>query len=224
MNRISSFRVAAMVLSATPAFGWGCEGHRTMALIALQQLTPNARAAASRLLQGEPSDSGLHPFCGASGLVPFADLSTWADDIRERRKDTAPWHFIDIPLGASRDHMNDACPATSGCVTSAIRRNLDVLRSTSAAEKEKAEALLFVIHLVGDLHQPLHAVTNNDHGGNCVPVTFFSDDPKPGSHGSYHPNLHSVWDTDLVERIAKKREPGEFADALSVEFAAEIDS
>jgi nuclease S1 len=224
MNRINTFRMAALALSATPAFGWGCVGHRTVALIALQQLTPNARAMASRLLQGEPSDPTLHPFCGASGLVPFADMSTWADDIRQRRKDTAPWHFIDIPLGGSRDRMTDDCPAATGCVTSAIRRNLDLLRSPSAGEKEKTEALMFVIHLVGDLHQPLHAAANNDRGGNCVPVVFFGDQPAPGASGSYHPNLHGVWDTELVERIDRKREPAEFADALSVEFAAEIDS
>lgn len=223
---MNSFRLASLLaIWAGPAFGWGCEGHRTVALIALQQLTPNARAAASRLLQGEPDDPTLHPFCGASGLHPFADMSTWADDIRERRKDTAPWHFIDIPLGGSRDRMSDACPATSACVTTAIRRHLEVLRSNSASEKDKTEALMFVIHLVGDLHQPLHAATNNDRGGNCVPVALFGHQPEPGgSAGGYHPNLHGVWDTELVERIAKKREAPEFADALSVEFGAEIDS
>jgi len=220
-----AFTQVLLFVCAVPAYPWGCEGHRTIAMIALQQLSPHARTMSARLLQNEPSDATLHGFCGPSGLVPFAQMSTWADDIREKRKETAPWHFADIPLGASRDHMFDACPAATGCVTSAIRSQLDVLRSASASDAQKTEALMFVIHLVGDLHQPLHAADNNDHGGNCVPVTFFDEKPQEtGSNENFRPNLHGVWDTGLVERIAKKREPSDFAAALSLEFGAEIDS
>src|SRR5579864_7309125 len=114
MNRF----VFVAVGLASPASPWGCEGHRTVALIALEQLTPHARSMAESLLQGEPSDPSLHRFCRASGLDPFADMSTWADDIRDKRKNTAPWHFIDIPLGSTREHMYEACPASTGCVTS----------------------------------------------------------------------------------------------------------
>jgi len=218
-------RFAVLLLSATPAFPWGCEGHRTVALVALEQLTPHARARASILLQGEPSDSSLRPFCGHSDLPPFADMSTWADDIRERRKDTAPWHYIDIPLGAARDHLYDACPVATGCVTSALRGQLDVLRSSSSGNAQKAEALMFVIHFVGDLHQPLHAATNNDRGGNCVPVSFFSHEPKESPTGeNFRPNLHGVWDSDLVERIAKDHDPTRFANDVISEFKTDMNS
>jgi hypothetical protein len=123
---------------------------------------------AARLL--ESAEPAARRFCEPTGLAPFADLSTWADDIRQERKETAGWHFIDIPLGAARDRLNEACGSSGVCVTAAIRRQLEVLRSASAGRREQAEALLFVIHFAGDLHQPLHAATNNDRGGNCLPV------------------------------------------------------
>jgi len=218
-------RFAVLLLCTTPAFPWGCEGHRTVALVALSQLTPGAREVAATLLQGEPSDPSLHRFCGSSDLPPFAALSTWADDIREKRKETAPWHFIDVPLGATRDHMYDSCSAATGCVTSALRGQLDVLRSDSSGQVQKSEALMFVIHFVGDLHQPLHAATNNDRGGNCVPVTFFDQEAKESPSGeNFRPNLHGVWDTDLVEKVDKEHDPAKFANRLNEEFRTQMNS
>jgi len=218
-------RFALLLLCASPAFPWGCEGHRTVALVALEQLTPHARAMASNLLQGEPSDSSLHRYCGHTDLPPFADMSTWADDIREKRKETASWHFIDVPLGATRDHMYDACPVATGCVTSALRGQLDVLRSASSGNAQKSEALMFVIHFVGDMHQPLHASTNNDRGGNCVPVAFFTQESKESATGeNFRPNLHGVWDTDLVERVAKEHDATRFAKDLTGEFKTDMNS
>jgi hypothetical protein len=168
-------------------------------------------------------DPALRRFCSSSTLPAFVEVSTWADDIRNQRKETAGWHFIDIPLSAKRYEANDACPAASGCVTAAIRHQLDVLGSLSAGKPEQAEALMFLIHFVGDLHQPLHAADNADRGGNCVAVAVF--DKKPGTSGSsqsYRPNLHGAWDTDLVEAVAHGREPAVFADALRAEFAGQI--
>jgi hypothetical protein len=220
MNRFVLF-----LLYATSAFPWGCEGHRTVALLALAGMTPHAREMAANMLQGEPSDPTLRNFCGASDLPRFVAMSTWADDIREKRKETAPWHFVDIPLGATRDHMSDSCPAATGCITTAIRAQLAVLRSGSPGKAQKTEALMFVIHFVGDLHQPLHAADNNDHGGNCVPVTSFDQAPKPSPHGdSFRPNLHGVWDVDLVDHIDKDHDPVKFAARLAEEFKTEMNS
>ena len=226
MRRVERLnRFALLLLCASPAFPWGCEGHRTVALVALEQLTPHARDMASNLLQGEPSDPSLHIYCGHSDLPPFANMSTWADDIREKRKETAPWHFIDVPLGAARDHMYDACPVATGCVTSALRGQLDVLRSGSSGNAQQAEALMFVIHFVGDLHQPLHASTNNDRGGNCVPVAFFTQEPKESATGeNFRPNLHGVWDTDLVEHVAKEHPAARLATDISSEFKTDMNS
>jgi hypothetical protein len=125
----------------------------------------------------------------------FADLSSWADDERDVRPDTADWHFIDIPLGASRSDESSACPST-GCVTTAIQQQLDILRNSTGTAQDQSSALMFVIHFVGDVHQPLHDTTNNDRGGNCVPVKYFNTGPTlmDASKGSYKPNLHGVWD------------------------------
>jgi len=191
-------------------------------LVALEQLNPRARTAAAQLLEGPIYDPSLRRFCPASNLPALADLSSWADDIRNQRKETAGWHFIDIPLDGRRNKMAAACPA-SGCVTSAIRKQIEVLRSDSAGKHDKAEALMFLVHFVGDLHQPLHAADNDDRGGNCVAVAFFDHQPETSGPGqNYRPNLHGVWDTDLLELVAHGQDPAAFADALRSEFASDI--
>jgi len=205
-----------------PALPWGCQGHRIVALIALEQLNSHARMEANTLLEGPIYDATLRRFCPASTLPPLADLASWADDVRNQRKETAGWHFIDIPLNGRKKSVTEACPA-SGCVTSAIRQQVEILRSTSASKRQKAEALMFVVHFVGDLHQPLHSADNDDRGGNCVAVAFFDHKPETsGSGQNYRPNLHGVWDTDLLERVSQGDEPAAFAAALRTEFVADM--
>jgi len=226
IHRVSKMlRILTLVSCATflpRAFPWGCEGHRVVALIALDQLNSHARTEANTLLEGPVYDATLRRFCPASNLPPLADLASWADDVRNQRKETAGWHFIDIPLGARKKSVTEACPA-SGCVTSAIRQQVEVLRSASASKRQKAEALMFVVHFVGDLHQPLHAADNDDRGGNCVAVAFFDHKPETsGSGQDYRPNLHGVWDTDLVERVSQGQDAAAFAASLRVSFAAEM--
>jgi len=205
-----------------PAFPWGCQGHRIVALIALDQLNSHARTEATQLLEGPVYDATLRRFCPASTLPPFADLASWADDVRNQRKETAGWHFIDIPLDARKKSVTESCPA-SGCVTSAIRQQAEVLRSTSASKHQKTEALMFVVHFVGDLHQPLHAADNDDRGGNCVAVAFFDRQPETsGSGQGYRPNLHGVWDTDLLDRVSQGQDAAAFAAALRTQFASDM--
>jgi hypothetical protein len=205
-----------------PAFPWGCQGHRIVALIALDQLNSHARTEATQLLEGPIYDATLRRYCPASTLPQLADLASWADDVRNQRKETAGWHFIDIPLDARKKSVTEACPA-SGCVTSAIRQQAEILRSASATKRQKAEALMFVVHFVGDLHQPLHSADNDDRGGNCVAVAFFDLKPETsGSGQSYRPNLHGVWDTDLLERVSNGQEPAAFAASLRNEFASDM--
>jgi hypothetical protein len=84
--------------------------------------------------------------------------------------------------------------------------------------------LRFLIHFVGDLHQPLHAVTNNDEGGNCVPVAYFSALPQlrnPVAE-NYTPNLHAVWDTSILERIMAGKRPDQVAIELERSFRSNI--
>jgi len=140
------------------------------------------------------------------------------------RPETAGWHFLDIPRGAPKGDIAPYCPPSVGCVTTAIAGQLAVLRNPGAGVQARGDALRFVIHLVGDLHQPLHAATNNDRGGNCVPVTFFgrAPDETDPARGDYRPNLHSVWDTDIVEHLAHGRTPQQVAEELDGMFRAQI--
>ncbi|MFZ0701216.1 MAG: S1/P1 nuclease [Candidatus Acidiferrales bacterium] len=217
------FLLAAVAL-APSAWGWGCKGHEVIALIAEKNLTPHARAMAMQILASSPISPELRRYCGDSGLDPFADSSTWADDERSIERDTAGWHFIDIPLGISNGDISKYCPPTNGCVTSAITAQLAVLRNPEASAKDRADALRYVIHFIGDLHQPLHTTTNNDLGGNCVPVTFNGHDPEEMNteSGTYRPNLHAVWDAGLIEQFSQGETPQQLAAELENKFKPEI--
>ncbi|MGH9567268.1 MAG: S1/P1 nuclease, partial [Candidatus Angelobacter sp.] len=204
MNRIASLALIVVCVCGfqSRSYGWGCSGHEIIALIAERQLGPNAQQQVQALL-GENAlyAPDLSRFCVhtslSAGLMPF--YSTWADDFREQDEETAVWHFWNVPIQAATP------PAASqfcnhGCVVQAIQKQVTLLKS-NVSDTAKARALAFIIHLVGDLHQPLHVSTNNDRGGNCVPVTFFDKMPQPAARGSFIPNLHEIWDHDLPEKL-----------------------
>lgn len=176
------------------------------------------------ILAVSPISPELRRYCGTSGLDPFADSSTWADDERTIRPDTAGWHFIDIPRGAPKGDIAQYCPPSTGCITSAISDQLRVLGQTDAGVKERAVALRYVIHFVGDLHQPLHATTNDDRGGNCVPVAFFGRKPEETNQVTedYRPNLHSIWDTDIIEHFAQGQTARQVTEELGIKFQTQI--
>lgn len=215
--------LAAVALLFVPAraLAWGCEGHLLVALIAERHLRPHAREVAREILERVPIDRTLKRFCRVSGLDAFADASTWADDYRHVNPDTAPWHYLDIPRGSGPGDLLQYCPA-AGCVTRAITGEVALLRRASAPPEERAAALRFLIHFVGDVHQPLHATNNHDRGGNCVPVQYYGRSPRERVLGSgdYHPNLHALWDTDILGRMMGGTSAQDFAAALDREFSA----
>jgi hypothetical protein len=194
----------ALTLAACPsARAWGCVGHQIVAYIAEAHLNPRARAMAQNILAASPIEPSLSRYCQPRSTDPFADASTWADDIRSVRPDTAPWHFIDIPRDAHSGSLAPYCPAATGCVVSALEAEVRVLKDPHASALARAEALRFLIHFVGDIHQPLHDATNNDMGGNCVPVEFFGELPKETSatRESFSPNLHEIWDVGIIDHF-----------------------
>lgn len=201
------------------SWAWGCKGHQTVALIAEKQLTPQARELLEKLLSENPVDPQLKRYCGSATRDLIADASTWADDVRGERKN-GPWHYIDIPRGASRGPIAQFC-GNNGCVTQAIADQVAILKNRNADPRARAEALRYVVHFVGDLHMPLHATTNNDEGGNCVPVRYFRRSPQE-HHDSFTPNLHGLWDTAILERDMEGAEPAEYAEFLSATFSGEI--
>jgi len=118
---------------------WGCEGHQIVATIAAGQLTAHARAEVNALLKSNPIDPSLKRFCKASGLTNMQDGATWADDVK-KSNGTDTEHFVDIPRTDTSGDVAAACPGGK-CVTEAMKRNLDKLKSGTTSDREKADAL-----------------------------------------------------------------------------------
>lgn len=211
-----------LVLVAAPAFGWGCEAHRIVALVAWAALGDRARTEATALLAAHPIAAGERG-CRPHSRNPLADVAMWADAVRDEASETAPWHYVNVALDGTRRDLARACPS-GACVTKALARQLARLGADAPAA-ERARALRFVVHLMGDLHQPVHVASNGDRGGNCVPVAWFDDRPRVDRAGvRWDPNLHAVWDTRLVDAVLARAHatPHRYADELGRRFASEI--
>ena len=215
--------LALLLMTAPIAHAWGCKGHQTVALIAEKHLTPEAQQIVQKLLSDNPVDPKLRRWCGNATTDLMVDASTWPDDVRNERKN-GPWHYIDIPRGKHKGDLDEYC-GTEGCVTRAIDQQRAILKDKSADPLKRAEAIRYLIHFVGDMHQPLHAINNADNGGNCVPVKYFRHDPLVNrlhpEREDYSSNLHQVWDTEIVERDMEISNPVRYADELDEKFHAE---
>ena len=95
-----------------------------------------------------------------------------------------------------------------------------MLNDPAAVPGLKAEALRFIIHFAGDIHQPLHDTTNNDRGANCVPVKFFNNNVHVSAN-KYEPNLHGIWDSDMIQNISQRQTVDQFAAALDQQFQSQ---
>ncbi|MGO8919847.1 MAG: S1/P1 nuclease [Stellaceae bacterium] len=171
-----------MLLLATAsshAAAWGDEGHRIAAEIAEQYLEPETARQVRDLLAIE-------------NATTLAEVSTWADEIRGQRRETARWHYVNIPIHppartpAGYDAARD-CPQGE-CVVAKIDGLAAVLRDKTAPARERLEALKFVINLVADIHQPLDCADDGDRGGNDIRVTFLGQQT----------NLHALWDSGML--------------------------
>jgi hypothetical protein len=183
---ISLFRVVVIALLSlpAPAGAWGPKGHKIVAMIAANRLSPAAQQQVKALLADDPAGTTLPA------------IAAWADDVKDgRRRDTTNWHFVNIPVGdrpTAFDPRRDCRPdrRRGDCIINAVERQLRILAERRAPTRERRDALKFVTHLVADLHQPLHcAERNDDRGGNDVDVTLL------GERGW---NLHRVWDSGLI--------------------------
>jgi hypothetical protein len=165
--------VLALILTAPlSASAWGTKGHQAVAGIGEDLLTPEARRQVTDLL-----DPG----------TTLADISLWADEVRPSRPNTASWHSVNIPRGASGYNAQRDCG--QGCVVSAIEQSLRLLQDPTHDKAVRQEALKWVVHFVADLHQPLHAIAD-DEGGSAVLVQF----------NGRQTTLHLLWDEDLIDR------------------------
>jgi hypothetical protein len=184
-SSLAPFLVILFLLSIpAKCLAWGFEAHRVIAEIAEQFLEPQTARQIRDLLATE-------------NATTLAEVSTWADEIRPQHPEMRPWHFVDIPIHpadgepkgyvAARDCPND------DCVVAKIEQFVRVMADQQAPERERFEALKYVIHFVADVHQPLHASNNNDRGGNDVAITFMG----------HQTNLHAVWDSGIIALAVK---------------------
>jgi hypothetical protein len=206
-----------ILLAPRPAAAWGCEGHQAIAQLAERLLDPATRAAVTAMLAAAPIDPSLDRYCKGAGDDPIVNASTWADDERAVAPATAAWHFIDVPRSADLLHLNYRrfCP-NGDCLVDALVGQFARIRS-SRDPAARAEALRYVIHLVGDAHQPMHTITNGDRGGNCLPVRYYSRAPKESTPDRFFPNLHAVWDGSIIRTLMyrhKLKTPAALADYL----------
>ena len=165
--------ILGFALGTQAAWAWGEDAHRLVAEAAEMQLVPRAAAEVRRLLSAEP---------GAS----MGSVASWADEVRSR--EDAPWHYVNLPprSGCQYNAPRD-CP-DGACVVGAIERQLQILGS-GAADEQRLKALKYVIHFIGDIHQPLHAGYAEDKGGNTIQLQAFDKGT----------NLHALWDSGLVQ-------------------------
>lgn len=171
--------ISCLAIIATLALiSWGGVGHRTIAAIAQNHLTPKAQAAIRNII----------------GDTSLADISSWADEVRSSDPgfaSTGPWHYINLPSGYNHEQFVAAVKSdTRPNVYSALLKCEADLKSDTTSAKYRTIALKFVVHLIGDLHQPMHVSHADDQGGNLIKVTF-NGDPT---------NLHSLWDSRLINR------------------------
>jgi hypothetical protein len=173
------FLLLFLLLFPARAWAWGPEGHEIIARIAGQSLTPSARLHLAQLLGGDP--------------LPLMVLeANWADEIRSDRPETAAWHFVNIEIGSKGYNRRRDC-ARDNCVVRQIEREIGLLRDPRSSRDARLEAFRFLIHFVGDLHQPLHAADRRDKGGNAMVVY----------QGRRRTTLHRVWDQDVVAGLGR---------------------
>lgn len=181
-------------LVTTPAFAWGYFGHRTVAAIAMDNVTPATRARIAVLLKAAPQL--VTPQCKVKSLE---DAAAWPDCLRSERWRwgyTFPWHYQDISI-CKPFNIKEGC-ANGECVSAQIERNARLLKDRRQPAVIRLEALAFLTHFVGDIHQPLHVGENDDKGGNDI-KTAYGD--VPGF------NLHAIWDTPEAERAITAATP-----------------
>jgi S1/P1 Nuclease len=189
MKRLFNFCLIGVSIVLT---SWGFKGHRAVASIAQKHLTSNTAYVVSAYLKGES----------------MADVATWADE--NRNNTTAPWHFLNLPLGLTHEQFVKFVSESDNNVYSAILKTEASLKDKSLTPDQKNEALKYLIHLVGDAHQPMHISRKEDKGGNMIQVRF-------DNKGT---NLHSLWDSKLIDHEGLSE--AEIARTYDVATAAQV--
>jgi hypothetical protein len=194
MRRIVIILLSVAWVATATVHTWSPQGHRLVALVATNHLTPAARQSVATLL----------------GPERLGDVAVWADEYQTGNNQTSFWHYVNVPPDATSYDRDRDCPVQPGvtigsrndrwrdCVVDRILYNQERLADRALDRADRAIALKFLVHLIGDLHQPLHAL-GVARGGNGIPVSVFGSTNCSYDDGTPHPcNLHSVWDTSLI--------------------------
>lgn len=192
--RLSALLAAALGIAAllpAPVAAWGFDGHRIVGMLAESELSPAARAEVQRLLAGEPDPS-------------LAGVSTWADTLRDDPawRHTGRWHWVNLPRTDPCTYMAARDCPDGDCVVGAIAAQRAILADRSRSDAKRRDALKFLTHFVGDVHQPFHAGFGFDRGGNQTQLRL----DREGW------NLHSLWDSAMVKHAGL--EPAAYARQL----------
>lgn len=184
-----SFLLAIFLIA--PAFAWGGDGHQIVCLVAEAGLNKDAKAMITSLLDGAG--------------ISDAEIANWADQIRQDRPETGPWHYVNISISskgfeATHDSNN------GNNVVDKVAELAKVVADKSQPKLKRAEALKFLVHLVGDIHQPMHCGDRNDRGGNTR-LVFFLEQPEAES-------LHRVWDSEILWHHKGPMRVADYADKL----------
>jgi hypothetical protein len=200
-----------LCLAAGPlhqAQAWGPNGHQIVARIAELNLSDNAKKALADLLPDTD-------FSGSSSISD-TKLDSFADFVRHNSNypqysSSGPWHFVDIPV-KPKTAFDPKKHCKGYCALAKIEDFRIVLADKTLARERRQEALVFLVHITGDLHQPLHCATRNDTGGNDLKVSYLgTTDP--------HMNLHSVWDGNLVHDAMPSPDPIKSAEKYNKEVS-----
>jgi hypothetical protein len=193
------FLVAAILLMIAmipqPAFAWGAAGHSIIAELAQRHLSPQALAALKQLMAGKGRPE--------SGEVALASLASWADGYKNtpEGKFTYIWHYINLDI-RQKDYDSTACEdrGVKECLVTAIPFEIAILKDKSKSKAERRQALFLLVHLVGDLVQPLHVAKRGDNlGGNLLTVHLKAKRPHDGPVLNQLTNLHALWDETLID-------------------------
>lgn len=204
----------ALLLAAGDALAWSREGHELVGELAERRLSPAARAEVARLLAAEP-------------VPTLAGVSTWADEMRAAGRETGldlgkrseKWHYLNFPAGAdcAYDPARD-CPR-GDCVVAAIPAQFAILADRARPDAERAQALKFLVHFVGDVHEPMHAGFGHDRGGNNYQIQLRTRTARDGAEGT---NLHKVWDYHVLRSADLGR--AAYADLLQTRSAVPVET
>ncbi|MES2337267.1 MAG: S1/P1 nuclease [Pseudomonadota bacterium] len=189
IRKLAAVLALVATLCSSPAWAYWEYGHQTIATIAYRNVKPETRARIDALLR--QSRLLETPTCPAATIE---QASVWADCVKplgERFSYAYSWHYQNVDVCKPFD-LKSACK-DGNCVSAQITRDVKILQDPKVPTREKVQALAFLVHFVGDLHQPLHAGDRSDLGGNRAKADY----------GIYAPdrlNLHSIWDGWLAER------------------------